>query len=70
VAALAPSVPGSHVLCLAAPETLVPYPTEELVRRYHPDVPHPTFAGRPVPIDLEPARALIGFTASYLWPIR
>ncbi len=69
VAALTPATPGAHVLYAAAPETIVPHPTEELVTMYHPDVPHPPFAGRSVPIDLEPARALIGFRAAHVWPV-
>lgn len=70
VAALEPAAPGAHVLYPAAPETIAPDPTEDLVTTYHPDVPHPPFPGRTVPIDLEPARALIGFTAAHVWPVR
>jgi uncharacterized protein YbjT (DUF2867 family) len=70
VAALDPAEKGSHVLYVAAPETLAPYPTEELVDRFHPGVPHPPFAGRIVPIDLEPARKLLGFSAQHVWPVR
>jgi nucleoside-diphosphate-sugar epimerase len=69
VAALDPAEPGSHVVYVAAPETLAPYPTEELLARFHPDVPHPPFPGRAVPIDLEPAHALLGFTAEHIWEI-
>jgi nucleoside-diphosphate-sugar epimerase len=69
VAALDPARAGAHVLYAAAPETIAPYPTEDLVTTYHPDVPHPPFPGRTVPIDLAPARDLIGFTAAHVWPV-
>jgi nucleoside-diphosphate-sugar epimerase len=69
LAALSPAEPGNHVVYVAAPETLVAYPTEELVGRFHPGVPHPSFDGRTVPIDLAPARDLLGFEARYLWPV-
>lgn len=65
LAALQPASPGSHVLYVAAPETLAPQPTEWLLDTFHPGVPRPRFAGRTVPIDLEPARDLIGFTAEH-----
>jgi nucleoside-diphosphate-sugar epimerase len=61
---------GADVVYVAAPLTLAPYPTEWLLDRFHPGVPrtarHP---GRAVPIELEHARELIGFTARHLWPI-
>jgi hypothetical protein len=63
VAALTPRVPGCHVLYVAAPETLAPQPTEWLLDRFHPGVPRPHFPGRTVPIDLAPARDLLGFEA-------
>jgi nucleoside-diphosphate-sugar epimerase/GNAT superfamily N-acetyltransferase len=69
VAALSPAEPGCHVVYVAAPETLAPYPTDELVARFHPGVPHPAFPGRTVPIDLAPARELLGFTAEHPWPV-
>jgi nucleoside-diphosphate-sugar epimerase len=69
VLALSPATPGCHVLYVAAPETLVPHPTDELLDRYHPATPRPSFPGRTVPIDLEPARSLIGFTAEHIFPI-
>jgi nucleoside-diphosphate-sugar epimerase len=69
VASLDPAEPGNHVVYVAAPETLAPYPTEELLERFHPGVPHPPFAGRTVPIDLAPARDLLGFTAEHVWEI-
>jgi nucleoside-diphosphate-sugar epimerase len=69
LAALSPAEPGNHVVYVAAPETLVPYPTEELIGRFHPGVPHPPFEGRTVPIDLTHARDLLGFEARYVWPV-
>jgi nucleoside-diphosphate-sugar epimerase len=65
VAALRPARPGNHVVYVAAPETLAPQPTEWLLETYHPGVPRPSFPGRTVPIDLRPARDLLGFTAEF-----
>jgi nucleoside-diphosphate-sugar epimerase len=67
LAALSPAAPGSHVVYVAAPEILAPQPTESLLERFHPGVPRPAFEGRTVPIDLAPARDLLGFTAAYPW---
>jgi nucleoside-diphosphate-sugar epimerase len=69
LAALSPAEPGNHIVYVAAPETLAPYPTEELLGRFHPDVPHPAFDGRTVPIDLTAARDLLGFEARYPWRV-
>ncbi|MFJ9679280.1 hypothetical protein ACIRP2_14590 [Streptomyces sp. NPDC101194] len=59
--------PGAHAVHLCAPETLVPFPTEELLRRYHPTArllrPLP---GRTAPVDTTAARRLLGFTAERL----
>lgn len=70
VAGLNPSRPGNHVIYVAAPRTLAPQPTEWLLEQFHPGVPRPHFAGRSVPIDLEPARDLLGFTATYPYEVR
>ncbi|MFI6484446.1 NAD-dependent epimerase/dehydratase family protein [Nonomuraea sp. NPDC050663] len=60
--------PGAHVCYVAAPTTLSPLPTEELLDRFLPDVPRRRrFEGREVPIDLEPARKLLGFEAEHLF---
>ncbi|MBB5790527.1 NAD-dependent epimerase/dehydratase family protein [Jiangella mangrovi] len=57
---------AAHVVLVAAPETLVPYPTEELLRRYLPDVPvRRPLPGRSVPVDTSAATRLFGFTARY-----
>jgi nucleoside-diphosphate-sugar epimerase len=69
LAALDPAEPGCHIVYVAAPETLAPYPTQDLVDRFLPGVPHPEFPGRSVPIDLAPARKLLGFAAEHLWPV-
>ena len=69
VASLEPARPGNHVVYVAAPETIAPYPTEALLDRFHPGVPRPAFPGRTVPIDLAPAVDLLGFTARHLWPV-
>jgi nucleoside-diphosphate-sugar epimerase len=69
LASLTPARPGCHVAYVAAPETLAPYPTEQLLDRFHHGVPRPPFAGRTVPIDLDPARELLDFTAEHIWPV-
>jgi nucleoside-diphosphate-sugar epimerase len=55
------------VAYVAAPRTLVPYPTEELLRRFHPGVRRhgPPLPGRTVPLDLSDAEQVLGFTAQY-----
>jgi nucleoside-diphosphate-sugar epimerase len=64
--ALRTRVSGVHCLFVAAPETLAPFPTEDLIRRYHPDsqIRRP-LPGRTTPIDLEPATRLLGFAAKH-----
>lgn len=69
VAGLRPGTPGYHVVYAAAPETLAPQPTEWLLERFHPGVARPTFPGRAVPIDLAPARELLGFEAAHVFPV-
>ena len=55
---------GFHAVLVAAPQTLAPYPTAELLARYHPAVPvRQALPGRAVPMDLSQARDLLGFTA-------
>ncbi|MFJ2953537.1 NAD-dependent epimerase/dehydratase family protein [Streptomyces sp. NPDC087270] len=59
--------PGAHTVHVCAPEVIVPFPTEELLRRFHPTTrllrPLP---GRTAPVDTAPARRLFGFTAERL----
>ncbi len=65
--ALRPTRPGAHTVFVAAPENSTPYPTEQLLAAFHPEVPRrATFAGRQAPVDLSAARDLIGFTATRL----
>lgn len=63
-------VTGARPLYVAAPDTLSPYPTEELVARYLPgtEVRAP-LPGRRVPIDLSAAEAALGFAAEHLMDI-
>lgn len=57
---------GLHAVYVAAPRTLSPFPTEALLDRFHPEVERRrAFAGRTVPIDLEPAQQVLGFEAQY-----
>ncbi|WP_431903850.1 NAD-dependent epimerase/dehydratase family protein [Nonomuraea sp. bgisy101] len=55
---------GFHVITVAAPETLVSHPTEELLRRFHPttELRRP-LPGRTVPLNLTKATAVLGFSA-------
>jgi nucleoside-diphosphate-sugar epimerase len=65
--AVSAQVSGVCPLFLAAPEILAPYPTEDLLRRYHPDSEIRTpFPGRTAPMDLEPSARILGFTARHL----
>ena len=55
---------GAVAFFLAADNTLAPYRTDELIDRYAPTTPRlRRFVEREVPIDLAPARELIGFRA-------
>lgn len=66
LAALAVDDGDAHVVLVAAPETLVPVPTEELLRRYLPDVEvRRPLPGRTVPVDTSAAQRLFGFAARY-----
>ena len=61
---------GAHAVFVAADETNVPFPTDDLLDRYAPGVPRlRSFAGREVPIDLTRARTLLGFQAEHLLPV-
>jgi nucleoside-diphosphate-sugar epimerase len=61
---------GVRPLYLAAPETLSPYPTADLVARYLPGVEvRAPLPGRTVPIDTSAARALLGFTPAHQFEI-
>jgi nucleoside-diphosphate-sugar epimerase len=68
VLALTEPPAGCHVVTVAAPITLAPYPTEQLLAVYHPDVPRRrAFPGRTAPFDLGRARELLHFEAELLW---
>ena len=59
---------GTQVVMVAAPRTLVQYPTESLLDKFLPDVPRRRFfAGNEVPLDLRRAHELLGFEAGYVW---
>ncbi|HYS41597.1 MAG TPA: NAD(P)-dependent oxidoreductase [Pseudonocardiaceae bacterium] len=61
---------GAHAVYLAAPETLAPYPTEDLIRAHHPDTEiRRPLPDRTAPIDLEPATRLLGFAARHVVPL-
>ncbi|TCC35038.1 NAD-dependent epimerase/dehydratase family protein [Kribbella sindirgiensis] len=66
-AVLALRVPGgSHTFHVAAPRTLAPYPTLDLLRRFHPTTEiRAALPGRTTPLDLAPAQHLLGFTAEH-----
>jgi nucleoside-diphosphate-sugar epimerase len=58
----------SAVINVAAPQTLSPYPTAQLLDAFMPHVPRRrALAGHDVPIDLSRATQLLGFTARHLW---
>lgn len=59
-------VDGALVVQLAAPRTLVPFDTEELLDRFAPDVPRERrFPGRTVPVSTDRAERLLGFVAAH-----
>src|SRR5699024_7224646 len=64
VDALQPVEHGVHVAYVAAPTTCMPQDTEGLLDAYLPEVPRRrAFTGREVPMDLEVAERVFGFTA-------
>jgi nucleoside-diphosphate-sugar epimerase len=68
VAGLTQPDPGFHAIAVAAPTTLAPYPTTQLLDAYHPNVPRRTvFEGRTAPVDLRKARSLLGWSPEYVW---
>ncbi|OLF17465.1 NAD-dependent epimerase/dehydratase family protein [Actinophytocola xanthii] len=69
LAATAP-LSGCNPVFVTAPDTLAPYPTQELVERFLPGVPRRApLPGRAVPVDLTAARTLLGFTAEHLFAL-
>jgi nucleoside-diphosphate-sugar epimerase len=70
IAALTPRRPGCHVVTVAAPTTIAPYPTEQLLDAFLPHVPRRTrFPGRAAPFDVTRARELFGSEPRYIWPV-
>jgi nucleoside-diphosphate-sugar epimerase len=66
VQALTAPIGGFAALYIAAEETIAPYPTEALLARFHPaSTLRRPIPGRATPIDLEPARTLLGFSAGH-----
>jgi nucleoside-diphosphate-sugar epimerase len=58
---------GTRAFYLAAPTTLAPYPTEQLLAAFHPGVPLcQPLPDRTVPIDLTACRTLLGFQAEHV----
>lgn len=57
---------GAHAFFLAANNTIAPYRTEDMLSAFAPQTPRlRRFVGREVPMDLTPARTLIGFEAHH-----
>jgi nucleoside-diphosphate-sugar epimerase len=68
VLALTEPPAGCHVVTVAAPNTLAPYSTEQLLAVYHPGVQRlRAFPGRTAPFDLARAHELLHFRAEILW---
>ena len=64
--ALRASLPGYHMFQVAAPETIVPRPTADLLDLFYPRVPRRrAFAGREVPFDTSAATELLGFRPAH-----
>ncbi len=70
VAGLTVAPAGAHVVGLAAPDTLSPYPTQMLLDRYLPGVPcRFELPDRASPVDTTRARELLGFRPRHLFPV-
>ncbi|WP_212816792.1 NAD-dependent epimerase/dehydratase family protein [Polymorphospora rubra] len=68
--ALTVPLSGCHTLFVAAPDTLAPQPTEELLDRFHPGVPRRVpLPGRATPIAVGAATRLLGFRAEHRYPV-
>ena len=66
VLAITAPVEGAPVVYVAAERTIAPYETEALLARFHPASRLlRRLPGRATPIDLEPARKLLGFSARF-----
>jgi nucleoside-diphosphate-sugar epimerase len=63
---LTATLSGAHTFFVAADNTNAPYETEALLDAFAPRVPRlRRFIGREVPIDLTPARTVLGFRARH-----
>lgn len=63
---LSATLSGAHKFFVAAATTNAPYATEELLTAFAPRVPRlRRFVGREVPIDLAPARTMLGFAGRH-----
>lgn len=70
LAGLTEAPEGCHVVGVAAPLTLSPYPTEDLLDRYLPGPPRRRrFPGRMSPVDTGRAMTLLGFQARHAYPV-
>ncbi|WP_370352097.1 NAD-dependent epimerase/dehydratase family protein [Catenulispora sp. EB89] len=66
---LAITVPlqGFHKVFVAAPDTMAPYPTADLLAAHHPDAEvRAPMPGRAAPLDLRAAERLLGFEARHV----
>lgn len=64
--ALIAETSGALGIYVTADDTLLPYPTEDVLDRYAPEIIRTRrFAGREVPIDLTRARTALGFRAEH-----
>lgn len=60
---------GAHVAFAAAPMSIAPYRTDDLLDVYYPEVPRRrSLPGRAAPVDLTRAEHILDFTAIYLLP--
>ncbi len=71
VAALARRRPGCHVVTVAAPTTLAPYPTEQLLDAFFAERARAArrFQGGRPPFDVTRARELFDFSPRFEWPL-
>ncbi len=66
--ALTAPLTGHHPFFIMAPDTYMrDFPTEELLRRYYPDIPRVEIAGRAAPITCRRAERLLGWGAQHPW---
>jgi|GEM_PF-303284 len=67
LAGLAVPGPGAVPIYVAAPTTFLPYPTEQVLDRYWPQVPRTQrLEGRAAPVDLAPMRTILGIEPKHV----